>query len=85
MSWTPQTLREFLAAGVAARGDADAVVTERERLSWRELEAAAWRVAKALHALGLRRGDHVGVLMGNDEKWLATFCGAALIGAVTVR
>ena len=84
MSWTPQTLREFLAASVAARGDADAVVTERVRLSWRELEAAAWRVAKALHARGLRRGDHVGVLMGNDEKWLATFYGAALIGAVTV-
>ncbi len=84
MSWTPQTLREFLAASVAARGDADAVVTERVRLSWRELEAAAWRLAKALHALGLRRGDHVGVLMGNDEQWLATFYGAALIGAVTV-
>jgi len=84
MSWTPRTLREFLAASVAARGGADAVVTERTRLSWPELEAAAWRAAKALHALGLRRGDHVGVLMGNDEKWLQAFYGAALIGAVTV-
>jgi len=84
MSWTPRPLREFLVASVAARGDADAVVTERVRLSWRELEAAAWRVAKALHALGLRRGDHLGVLMGNDEKWLAIFYGAALAGIVTV-
>ncbi|MGE5794049.1 MAG: AMP-binding protein, partial [Bacteroidota bacterium] len=84
MSWTPRTLREILAASVAARGEADAVVTEHARLSWRALEAEAWRVAKALHALGLARGDHVGVLMGNDEKWLATFYGAALIGAVTV-
>ena len=84
MSWTPRTLREFLAAAVAARGDADAVVTEHVRLSWRQLEAAAWRVAKALHARGLRRGDHLGVLMGNDEKWLATFYGAALAGVVTV-
>ena len=25
-----------------------------------------------MHALGMRRGDHVGILMGNDEKWLAT-------------
>jgi fatty-acyl-CoA synthase len=84
MSWTPRPLREFLAADVAARGAADAVVTERLRLSWRELEAAAWRVAKALHVLGVRRGDHLGVLMGNDEKWLATFYGAALAGVVTV-
>jgi fatty-acyl-CoA synthase len=84
VSWTPRTLREILAASVAARGQADAVVTEHARLSWRALEAGAWRVAKALRALGLARGDHVGVLMGNDEKWLATFYGAALIGAVTV-
>ena len=84
MSWTPRTLRSFLAASVSARGGADAIVTEHLRLSWPELEAAAWRAAKALHALGLRRGDHVGVLMGNDEKWLQTFYGAAFIGAVTV-
>jgi fatty-acyl-CoA synthase len=84
MSWTPQTLHEILAASTAARGDADAVVTERTRLSWRELEAQAWRVAKALRARGVSHGDHVGVLMGNDERWLTTFYGAALIGAVTV-
>jgi fatty-acyl-CoA synthase len=37
-----------------------------------------------MQALGLKRGDHVGILMGNDEKWLSLFYGAALIGAVTV-
>src|SRR6187401_2389001 len=37
-----------------------------------------------MQALGIRRGDHVGILMGNDERWLALFYGAALIGAVTV-
>ncbi len=53
MSWTPRSLREFLAATAAARGEADALVTERARLSWRALEAEAWRVARALRALGL--------------------------------
>ena len=84
MSWTPRTLGAILAATVADRGNADAIVTERTRLSWRALEAEARRVAKALRVLGLGRGDHVGVLMGNDEQWLATFYGAALVGAVTV-
>ena len=37
-----------------------------------------------MQAQGLKRGDHVAILMGNDEKWLALFYGAALIGAVTV-
>ena len=84
MSWTPKTLREALAASVAARGDSDALVTERLRLSYRQLSDEAWRTAKAMRALGLRRGDFVGVLMGNDERWLTLFYGAALIGAVTV-
>jgi fatty-acyl-CoA synthase len=37
-----------------------------------------------MHALGLRKGDHVAILMGNDEHWIALFYGAALLGAVTV-
>jgi fatty-acyl-CoA synthase len=37
-----------------------------------------------MQSLGIERGDHVGILMGNDEKWLSLFYGAALLGAVTV-
>jgi fatty-acyl-CoA synthase len=37
-----------------------------------------------MQALGIKRGDHVGILMGNDEHWLSLFYGAALIGAVSV-
>jgi fatty-acyl-CoA synthase len=37
-----------------------------------------------MQALGIKRGDRVGILMGNDEHWLSLFYGAALIGAVTV-
>ena len=37
-----------------------------------------------MQALGIRKGDHVGILMPNGEQWLALFYGAALIGAVTV-
>ena len=84
MTWQSKTLREALAASVAARGDADAVVTDRTRLSYRELAGSAWQVAKAMHAMGLRRGDLAGVLMGNDDAWLTLFYGAALIGVVTV-
>jgi len=84
VSWQPKTLREVLAADVAARGAADALVTDRARLSYAGLSAEAWRTARAMHAMGLRRGDFVGVLMANDDAWLALFYGAALIGAVTV-
>jgi fatty-acyl-CoA synthase len=81
VSWAPRTLGEFLAAPPAS---ADALVTSSARLSYGELRRRAGDAAGALHALGLGKGDHVALLMGNDEHWLASFYGAALLGAVTV-
>jgi fatty-acyl-CoA synthase len=81
MSWMPRTLGEFLAA--AAR-EAPALVTPTRRLAYGELHDAALRVARAMQALGLKRGEHAAILMGNDEVWLTLFYGAALLGVVTV-
>jgi fatty-acyl-CoA synthase len=80
-AWTPRTLGEFLAA---QEPGAEALVTATARLSYGELLARAREAAGGLHALGLRKGDHVGLLMGNDEHWITLFYGAALLGAVTV-
>jgi len=81
MSWTPGPLRSFLERNPA---DAEALVTPTGRFTYGELLARAKGAAGAMQALGVKRGDHVGILMGNDEKWLSLFYGAALIGAVTV-
>jgi len=84
VSWTPQTLGALLGKQARERGGVEAVVTPATRVSYEELFREAKSAAGAMQAMGLERGDHVGVLMGNDEKWLALFYGAALIGAVTV-
>jgi fatty-acyl-CoA synthase len=84
MSFAPQTLYQVLAERVRTRGSAEALVTANARLTYRELHAAVRRAAKAMHALGVRRGDFVGVLMGNDETWVTLFYAAATLGAVTV-
>jgi fatty-acyl-CoA synthase len=84
MTWQPRTLGQFLEQHARERGGAEALVTPDSRISYKELLEKAQRVAGAMQALGLKRGDHVGILMGNDEKWLSLFYGAALIGAVTV-
>src|SRR5262245_9436834 len=84
MSWAAQTLYEVVAGRAVTRGGAEALVTASARLSYRDLYAAVRRAAKAMHALGVRRGDFVGILMGNDETWVTLFCAAATIGAVTV-
>jgi fatty-acyl-CoA synthase len=79
--WTPRTLGAFLAA---APRDAEALVTPTRRLTYGQLDESALRVARAMQALGLKKGDHAAILMGNDEVWLTLFYGAALLGVVTV-
>ena len=63
---------------------AEALVTATGRFSYGDLFEKAKAAAGAMQAMGIGRGDHVGILMGNDEKWLSLFYGAGLIGAVTV-
>ncbi len=79
MSWAKQTLGEVLEN---RRGEA--LVTLTGRFSFEDMLERARRAAGAMQSLGIQRGDHVGILMGNDEHWLSLFYGAALIGAVTV-
>src|SRR5688572_12576106 len=79
--WEAQTLGQVLES---KPDDAEALVTVNGRFSYGELKEKAKQAAGALQALGIRKGDHVGILMGNDEHWLSLFYGAALIGAVTV-
>lgn len=78
MTWV---LRHFLEKHAS---DREALVTATGRFSYRDLLERAKGVAGAMQAMGLRKGDHVAILMGNDEKWLALWYGAALLGAVTV-
>ena len=79
MSWPKQTLGQVLEN---RRGEA--LVTATGRYAHEEVFQKAKHAAGAMQSLGVKHGDHVGILMGNDENWLALFYGAALIGAVTV-
>lgn len=77
-------LRDFLDRNAAERGGAEALVTEDARYTHADLRAEARLAARAMLAMGLQRGDHVGLLTGNDDFWVTVFYGAALIGCVTV-
>ncbi|MQR02374.1 AMP-binding protein [Glaciimonas sp. GS1] len=51
-----------------------------QTLSYGELEASANQVANALHAQGVRRGDCIGICVGNSPALLSLICGAQRIG-----
>ena len=84
LSWQAQTLGEVLARQARERTSAEALVTQQGRFSYEEMQRKASAAAYWMQSLGIKKGDHVGILMGNDERWLALFYGAALLGAVTV-
>src|SRR5688572_10274295 len=74
--------------GAAERwGDRDALVACRQQLrySYRELRDEADRAARALMALGVQRGDRVGIWSGNRAEWMITQYAAAKVGAVLVN
>jgi fatty-acyl-CoA synthase len=84
MNWDASTLGAVLARQAAMRGAAEALVTDTVRLTYTQLHAEARQVAAGLQALGLAKGDHVAILMGNDAAWIKLFYGAAILGCVTV-
>ena len=53
-------------------------------LTYRQLLNASARVAGGLRADGVRRGDRVGLLLGNGIEWCLAFFGAMCAGAVPV-
>ena len=84
LSWPAQTLGQVLAGHARQRGEDEALVTDDVRLSYAQLLADARQAAAGLRALGLARGDHVAIFMGNDARWVTLFYAAALLGCVTV-
>jgi fatty-acyl-CoA synthase len=82
--WKKQTLVQALGRTARRLPKREALVIDGRRLTWSQLYASVVRVAGALLALGIRRGDRVAVCMGNSPEWVQCFYGAAAIGAVTV-
>jgi fatty-acyl-CoA synthase len=68
----------------AEHGDAPAVLTSNDRLSFAELNAFASEIAGAIRAAGLGCGARVGLLLGNGPDWLKICFGASMAGAVVV-
>lgn len=81
---TSQTIPTLLVELVQRFGERPALVAGPHRLSYAQLRHELMRTAAGLHALGVRRGDHVGILMGNRQEWVLGFLALQQLGAVSV-
>jgi long-chain acyl-CoA synthetase len=64
--------------------DACAVVCEGRRRTYAELAARCQHIAGGLHQLGLRRGDRVGVISLNSDRYLELYLTVPASGLVLV-
>jgi benzoate-CoA ligase family protein len=68
----------------ADRWSREAVRFESRALSYADLCAETTRVAEALHALGVQRGDRVAILLADSPEFIASFVGVICLGAIAV-
>jgi fatty-acyl-CoA synthase len=78
------TMGDLLLRSAERRPDHEALVFPHERVTYREVADRAIRSARSLAALGVSRGDHVGLLMPNCPDFVFGFFGVQLLGAVAV-
>ena len=82
--WPEITYAAALDRAVALWGEREAMLVAGRRLSFAGFAAEVAVVAANLRRLGVRRGEHVAICMGNCAEWAVAFFAAASIGAVTV-
>jgi carnitine-CoA ligase len=79
-----RTLPCMLRRQAALHGDRRLLEISGQAWSFAETLDMAARFGGALHAAGVRRGDHVAVMCGNRAELLQVYLGCGWIGAVTV-
>ncbi|WP_417331272.1 AMP-binding protein [Halomonas cupida] len=82
-----QTIGDCFDDTAARFAEREALVSRHQglRYRWRELRAEVDRVARALLAMGVRKGDRVGIWSPNCAEWALTQFATAKIGAVLVN
>jgi fatty-acyl-CoA synthase len=82
-----QTIGDCFDETVARHADRDALLSLHQglRYTWRELQETVDRAARALLALGVVKGDRVGIWSPNCAEWSITQFATAKIGAILVN
>lgn len=79
-----RTLGDLLDETAQQRPDAVAVIFRDQQLTYAALQARADELARALLAVGVRKGDRVAVLLPNRSEWLVAVFAMGKVGAITV-
>jgi acyl-CoA synthetase (AMP-forming)/AMP-acid ligase II len=84
ISASTTSIGALLDSAAASHGARAALVHRDRRITYTELRDDSLRTARALAALGVVKGTHVGLLLPNSPQWLSLAFGALRLGAVLV-
>lgn len=82
--WKPRTLDGWLDVCADRHPERDFVVTDERVLTYADVAAESRRLADGLAALGVRKGDRVGLLMANHAEFVTWKFAIARAGAVAI-
>ncbi len=78
------TLISLFQQSVRENGDKIAIVYDGQKISYRDVNVRIEKIAGSLMAMGVRKGDRVGILLKNSPDYVFSYYGALLAGAVVV-
>ena len=78
----PGTVPSLFRTFAALNGSVEALVAGDERLTFAELDEWSERLARALAAKGIGKGDRVGIAMRNCPAWVVGYMAALKAGAI---
>ncbi len=81
---TPLLVTDFLERAARVYGTKLAVVDGRHRFTYREMRQRVHRLANALRARGIRKGERVCILSPNSHFFLESFYATSQLGAILV-
>ncbi len=80
--WNGDTVPGWLSRFAHETPDKPAIVAPGETLTYREALRRAQRLARALSALGLRKGDVIAIQLPNVPEFVIAYFAATMMGAV---
>ena len=78
----PATLPDFFRAFCALNADNEALVAGDERLTFAELDRISECAARGLVALGIGKGDRIGIAMRNCPSWIVSYMAILKAGGI---
>lgn len=80
------TLGELLTIQALQHADFECLVFPwtGARWSYADLKEESDRLARGMLAMGIQKGDRVGIMAGNCEQYISVFFAAARVGAILV-